>query len=73
MKPDVILLPPELLPPGNWKWEFDRNTVAPGAGLSLLSVELGAAEEFRIRAQTSVLLVNLPSKTVTYRKSCSPL
>jgi hypothetical protein len=73
MKPDGILPPPELPPPGKWKWELGRKTVAPGSGLSLLiSVELEAAEELRIRAHTSVLLVTWPSNTVTYRNSCSP-
>jgi hypothetical protein len=73
MKPGGILLLLELPSPGNWGRKLVRKTVAPGGGLSLLiSVELGAAEELRILAHTSVLLVTWPSNTVTYRNSCSP-
>jgi hypothetical protein len=66
MKPGGMFPPPELPATGNWGRKFGKNTVAPGGGLSLFnSVELGAAEELRIRAHTSVLLITWPSNTVT--------
>ena len=73
MKVEGMFPPPELSPFGNGGRKLGRKAVAPGCGRSLLSsVELGAVKELRIRAHTSVLLVTLPSNTVTYRNSCSP-
>ena len=72
MKVGGMLPPPELSPFGNGGRKFGRKAVAPGCGLSLSSVELVEAEELRIRARTSALVITLPSNTVIHGYRCSP-